>query len=661
MSQSPHSFLSHATLLQQSNDFLEHLPQATFVAIDEEMTGIHLPGKARPRRDETPAQHYRAQKGAPERYSLLQLGICLFTQDNAFGCWKVRRYNFYSFPDRSSSREVVLSPDAASFLSQHNMCFDRWIKQGLPYPTLDDTEALLNTFATKQMRAISRSSPHKSPRRSTRPQAVLSRPQDKVFVAECLALVTDWQATPRNNDDELGDLLLDDSPSLLLPECNAFLRRVLFERIGQDYPDLMLESARPLHPNCIRVWAPATGSDSKARRDKLIRHEHWSNLLVETIGLTRIVAALIFACRGWTMDRRTVLFAASGEEIDWERSSLAPLAKAATRQLPVVVHYGFMDLCFLLTHFVRPVLPPTLPDCKSLIQEYFPIVYDTKVMVDECCGKYSDVNSSLGMLFTHLTTQETDLLSHVVDVDTTAATSEQKHEAAYDAYMTGCAFLGLCDEIQLAAGLPRLFPFHDGLRVLYPVQAETSVDILRYMFARNQLFQSSVYTLDLESGDRMKRGKFLESSFRLSGLDGKCSMRVFMEQVQKAVDSRGVHLDFSRIEDGTFLVTVNSSGKLRRGSVADVMATVRQEGLKLEKGLRSVFQPLQIQRMDDYLTELEAEKEGPASSWFSRFLLSLFGFQPWLTPMLLDRKCSIRNDLVVDQSIVEEWKKEPIT
>jgi poly(A)-specific ribonuclease len=363
------------------------------------------------------------------------------------------------------------------------------------------------------------------------------------------------------------------------------------------------------------------------------------------------------------MDRRTVLFAALGEEVDWERSSLTPLATSATRRLPVVVHYGFMDLCFLLTHFVRPVLPPTLPECKSLIQEYFPIVYDTKVMVDECCHKYSDVNSSLGMLFTHMTTQETDLLSHVVDVDTTAATSEQKHEAAYDAYMTGCAFLGLCDEIQLAAGLRRLFPSHGGLRILYPVQAETSVDILRYMFARNQLFQSSVYTLDLESGDRMKRGLFLESSFRLSGLDSICSMRVFMEKVQKGVDSRLVILDFSRIEDGIFLVTVNSSGKLRRGSVADVLATVRQDGLKLEKGLRSVFQRPQIRRMDDYLTEFETEKERLASSWFSRLLLVLLGFFPWLTAAMTqkpsDRKCSIRNDLVVDQSIVEEWKKVP--
>jgi hypothetical protein len=254
-SQPSHSLLSKNTalLLQQSNDFLEHLPHATFVAIDEEMTGIHLPGEARPRRDETPAQHYRAQKGAPERYSLLQLGICLFTQDDTFSRWKVRRYNFYAFPDRTSSREVVLSPDAASFLSQHNMCFDRWIKQGLPYPTLDEAEALLGAFATKQRRDMARSSPPKSPRRSTRPQAVLNRPQDKVFVAECLDMVTEWQAAPRNDNDELGDLLLDNSSSLLLPECNAFLRKVLFERIGQDYPDLMLESARPLHPNCIRV------------------------------------------------------------------------------------------------------------------------------------------------------------------------------------------------------------------------------------------------------------------------------------------------------------------------------------------------------------------------------------------------------------------------
>jgi hypothetical protein len=65
---------------QQSNDFIKHLPNASFVSMDEEMTGIMLPpGMAgRPSKDDMPSDRFSALKKVPERYSLIQLGICLF-------------------------------------------------------------------------------------------------------------------------------------------------------------------------------------------------------------------------------------------------------------------------------------------------------------------------------------------------------------------------------------------------------------------------------------------------------------------------------------------------------------------------------------------------------------------------------------------------------
>jgi hypothetical protein len=64
--------------LQQSNDLLEYLPSAAFVAIDEEMTGISLPGWKRPKKDDTPAERYNSLKKVPERYTIIQVGISLF-------------------------------------------------------------------------------------------------------------------------------------------------------------------------------------------------------------------------------------------------------------------------------------------------------------------------------------------------------------------------------------------------------------------------------------------------------------------------------------------------------------------------------------------------------------------------------------------------------
>lgn len=68
----------HVLIRQQSNDLLEHLPTAAFVAIDEEMTGISLPGTKRPTKDDTPSQRYKTLKAVPERYGIIQFGVALF-------------------------------------------------------------------------------------------------------------------------------------------------------------------------------------------------------------------------------------------------------------------------------------------------------------------------------------------------------------------------------------------------------------------------------------------------------------------------------------------------------------------------------------------------------------------------------------------------------
>jgi hypothetical protein len=67
---------------QQSLDLMKRLPNASWIAIDEEMTGIMLPGgmAKRPSKDETPAARYPSLKLVPERYAIIQLGICLFEQ-----------------------------------------------------------------------------------------------------------------------------------------------------------------------------------------------------------------------------------------------------------------------------------------------------------------------------------------------------------------------------------------------------------------------------------------------------------------------------------------------------------------------------------------------------------------------------------------------------
>ena len=65
---------------QKSNDFIKNVKTASFVAIDEEMSGIQLPPSMSTQwaKDEAPAERYKGFKQVSERYSIIQLGICLF-------------------------------------------------------------------------------------------------------------------------------------------------------------------------------------------------------------------------------------------------------------------------------------------------------------------------------------------------------------------------------------------------------------------------------------------------------------------------------------------------------------------------------------------------------------------------------------------------------
>lgn len=124
------------------------------------MSGIQLPASMTSRslsKDETPEDRYPSFKQVSERYSIIQLGICLFENisessqkakfhvvrllDNNGGIsfsfvssWMLemhylilslipsfqRRYKFTLFPPSDASREIVLSPGSVKFLSEDN-------------------------------------------------------------------------------------------------------------------------------------------------------------------------------------------------------------------------------------------------------------------------------------------------------------------------------------------------------------------------------------------------------------------------------------------------------------------------------------------------------------------------------------------------------------
>lgn len=410
-----------------------------------------------------------------------------------------RTYNFYLFPNGGKKnwngsnhheRELTLNPSTVKFLLEHHMDFDKVFREGVPYTTVENASQMKKMFFKKYaaMKDSSSNNGEKgtntpvgkkigdatTPSSATTPRkdrVKLSRVEDIAFVARTMAELREWidsddslmadnngaavavgeqqpEAIPNNGGGQKGE-----GTSLVLPPCNAFLRRCLYETIQDEYPGLILERA-DIDPanaeaaatlrNQIRVirLSPA----EKLRREARMKQEAWDELLMD-MGFTIIFQAISDACNGNVFSAtQTRQFldgmcpelstpTTNGVESD-STSSMS----AGGRKIPLITHNGLHDLLFLLTHCHNPTLPESFEDTKQIIRSYFPLVFDTKVIGTE----YSDAtikggSTTLGDLFDTICKDDIVPFHVTTIVNQDGRNQGQAHEAAWDAYMTGTA------------------------------------------------------------------------------------------------------------------------------------------------------------------------------------------------------------------------------
>lgn len=590
--------------LEVSDEFLKHLSTAAYVSIDEEMTGISLPGSnnRRPAKDDTCAQRYERQKSVPETYSIIQMGVCLFhhvendgkNEDGKEGKseYMARPYNFYLFPTANERnrngpppRDITLSASAIQFLNKHGMDFGMWTKSGIHYITNEAAIKLVRQLEIQQYGVATTPMPGETasdtetPKSTTHPvidpnktnpttlagitaengaalgvtppsrkqkKVELTRQQDIEFVSRTMAHLREWldnstraiPAIPEGSD-------ASQYSQLILPSCNAFLRRALYESIAETYPSLILEKGQgQLHKDSIVVFRL---SQEEKQERQIEKQMQIANDLKLQMGFTRIYQALVEACRG-TFDPRIdangnvhYLMPRAPPDSPKDEKRASP-----TSGIPIVVHNGLMDLLFLMTHFVSPTLPDRWQDAKSMIHDQFPTVYDTKCLAEE----YVDPNQ-LPIDSTVLAGLYSTLCRHAEDTNGSVTLhpdfahryqnggdSEDKdqttgaHEAAYDAFMTGACFHHLLYAILSRNSHDKVsVRVHDAHRHLH-----------RNIIGTNKLLcWGTLYNIDLEANeptcDPFKRGLHPRCTFRVSDFDSAVSTRDIHAALKVAEDS----------------------------------------------------------------------------------------------------------------------------
>ena len=596
--------------------------------------------------------------------------------------YAVRRYNFYMFPDASTSntfqqlpRDIVMNVSTIAFLLEHNMSFDLWTRYGIPYATsCSQAQSYIKAYIEQESR-LRKEELGKVQQQQQSPvtiqdvvqnRIVLRRVEDIAFHARVMATLRDWldspithtsQATVSSTSSSCSEYDTVDpylDQSLLLPPCNSFLRRALYESINTEYPTLVLErnnnnSRSNSGQQQIRVFRLNT--EENDRRKQYLQQQRFYHLILNQIGIYRIFAALRLVCNGHTIDYNHILFAKSYDGIDWDMifnasecdspydfSSLSDdktamiglelaqdphsvLSQYPTLQtpIPLVVHNGFMDLCFLMTHFVSHPLPNEYQECKQMINTLFPHIYDTKIIATECpCWDENDqhsVNTTLSNLFqmvvrnpnyyyNHddnpeqnddnnsrtllddiyvvpaLTPKLSAVKSRNSNQSVMVAVDDQEHEAAYDAYMTGAIFIGLCQRLHLLtlrstgiARQPHVSSAAIGLMVNFGDGNINKYVELRSFFGLNKLYQMSIYTMDLEetryNRDPMSRGLVAKYTYRISNIDPAIKTRDIVVALSNLHDTqkRPVNYLIIWIDDITFLVAASYSHPITQGVV----------------------------------------------------------------------------------------------
>lgn len=172
-----------------------------------------------------------------------------------------RIYNFYLFPNEGAQKDVTLASDTIQFLLENKMDFNKVFSEGVSYTTVSRAGELKKKFLEKKAKlgenGGSSSNSSSTPRKNG-DRVKVTRTEDVAFVARTMADLREWIDAENGNDGQDGgganggDNGVNDpttgvgtrqteGSSLVLPPCNAFLRRCLYETIEAEYPGLVLE------------------------------------------------------------------------------------------------------------------------------------------------------------------------------------------------------------------------------------------------------------------------------------------------------------------------------------------------------------------------------------------------------------------------------------
>lgn len=418
------------------------LPTAAFVAIDEEMTGISVPGQQE-RYEDLPQERYAKIRKAASTYNIIQFGVAIFHEEHQHnGLERARRYicrayNFYVFPEVGN---IGMEATSVAFNRDHGMDWNKWIRQGIPYLTRQAADKLEAKLRPKEEEKASQAA-----KGNSTTQLVLTQESDISATTKALESFRRWLKDDGRKNETEFDVMTT----------NAYLRKYLHQIFEKEFPDIKCESRQVEGARGISTFvALRLNKDQEKARDVKIQAEKQEEL-VQKVGFTRIFRAL------------------------------------ASSKKPLIGHNFMGDLLFAVSHF-ECQLPEKFSEFKTVIQGLFPQLFDTKMLAmkdpfkfipDELQpegvrkpSKYRPQrfgSTALGEVYKVFVAEAEAAkeaarpgveIAFAPGFDRYGPGCDASHEAGYDAYITGYCFAHMAnDAFEQAEALNGRSPTFRGL------------------------------------------------------------------------------------------------------------------------------------------------------------------------------------------------------
>ncbi|KAL3508359.1 hypothetical protein ACH5RR_027760 [Cinchona calisaya] len=427
------------------SDLRRHVKDADFVAVDLEMTGVtSAPWRESFEFDRFDIQYLKVKDSA-EKFAVVQFGVCPFRWDPHKQSFIAHPHNFYIFPRQeiqgdATSYEFLCQTTSIDFLAKYQFDFNTCICEGVSYLSRSQEEEALG-------RLNARYNEHSSDSSSGWRDVVdmkLVRIADILFSERLKNKITAWhdgllretnggsQTEKSSNDlkQQLKTIFFKMRPALDLTGFTSHQLRLIQLVIKNNFKDLVYVSmtGETSSPQQLIVYTHSTSDrDLLLKEVKDCHYKETEMKIKAAVGFRYIIDLL------------------------------------SSEKKLIVGHNSFLDIAHIYRKFIGP-LPSTAKEYVSSVQNYFPYIIDTKVLLNASNVFQPILNkssTSLSKAFTLLCPQiasgvKTSGLAdknpvkvevQVGDKRSLNWNSGSKHEAGYDAFMTGCVFAQACSHL----------------------------------------------------------------------------------------------------------------------------------------------------------------------------------------------------------------------